>query len=552
MQNYGVLYSEQFRCKIRETAKGCPMRVLRKTVFLLLILPWLANAQSNLSVLSLNNIQFADQQTGTDACAKIRSAIAALPVNGGEVDARGLLGFQTCSVNPFANILSHPGESVHLYLAAGSTFTTSVQWMIPLGSIVTGGGSAPGGGRGTTLMASSAFLTGTPVVYLGDVGQSEGPLIENITIDCNHVAGSIGIFSDRVQELGGARNVSVINYRAVGIQMLDQANLSPGTGGLPENYILDELQLGGDANSTCIEIRVGAGGQRGGAHITCSSSLVEQFSLSCSAGIVTATFIPPPGVTPTPVNTIPNGSSIGVESGPKPSLDGLFTVTSKSDTQLQWSQPGCSGTSSGVVVGVMAQNGVQLDGSDGVYSQIHCEFTVDCVLIDSDPLQNGWVTRALTVSGVTGQSSVKDIVHLGSATHPEDIMLTALQRCGGPNPATQGCATNVLLDDFAGITLQENSLAWYLIGHSSSGAQPALLSSSPSVNWFMPNPFLVFRNGSFFSQLGGQTNGTFTYCSDCTVTTPSSCSTANPSACVCSGGGAGAFAKRLNGAWFCN
>jgi hypothetical protein len=76
MQNYAVLYSEQFRCKIRETAKGCPMRILRKTVFLLLILPWLANAQSNLSVLSLNNIQFADQQTGTDACAKIRSAAA--------------------------------------------------------------------------------------------------------------------------------------------------------------------------------------------------------------------------------------------------------------------------------------------------------------------------------------------------------------------------------------------------------------------------------------------------------------------------------------------
>ena len=321
-----------------------------------MLLPSLAIAQSNLVVLSINKIQFADQFPGADACVEIQMAIAALQTdggtNGGEIDARGFLGFQTCSVNPFANILNHPGESVHLYLAAGSTFTTSAQWMIPLGSIVTGGGSAPGGGRGTTLMAGSAFPTGTPVVYLGDVGQSEGPLIENITIDCNHVAGSIGIFSDRVQELGGVRNVSVINYKAVGIEMLDQANLSPGTGGLPENYILDELQLGGDAGSTCILVRVGAGGQRGGAHITCSSSLVETFSLSCSAGIVTATFIPPPGVTPTPVNTIPNGSSIGVESGPNPSLDGLFTVTSKSDTQLQWSQPGCSGTSSAVIVGV--------------------------------------------------------------------------------------------------------------------------------------------------------------------------------------------------------
>jgi hypothetical protein len=89
------------------------MRVLQKVTFLLLFLPCIANAQSNLSVLSLNNVRFADQQTGSDACVKIRTAIAALPANGGEVDARGLLGFQTCSVNLFANILNTPGESVH-------------------------------------------------------------------------------------------------------------------------------------------------------------------------------------------------------------------------------------------------------------------------------------------------------------------------------------------------------------------------------------------------------------------------------------------------------
>src|SRR5882757_8175203 len=161
-------------------------------------------------------------------------------VNGGEVDARGLLGFLTCSVNPFAHILNKPGESIHLYLAAGSTYTTSAPWTIPLGSILTGGGSAPGGGRGTTLVADRrSFPRNTAVVSLGDAVQSEGPLIENITIDCNHVSGSIGVFSDRVQELGGVRNVSVINYRAIGVAMLDQANLPPSTGGLPENFVLD-------------------------------------------------------------------------------------------------------------------------------------------------------------------------------------------------------------------------------------------------------------------------------------------------------------------------
>jgi hypothetical protein len=532
------------------------MSILR-TSALLLLFPSGAIAQGGFGAKPANKIQLADQFSGADACLQIQSAIAALPANGGEVDARGLLGSLTCSVNPFAHILNEPGKSVHLYLAAGSTYMTSVQWVIPLGSILTGGGSAPGGGRGTTLLANRrSFPRDTPIVSLGDAAQSEGPLIENITVDANHVPGSTGVFSDRVQELGGVRNVSVINYKAIGIALFDQANLTPGNRGLPENYILDELQLNGDAGSTCIHIRVGVGGQRGAAHITCTSSLAEQFNLSCSAGVVTATFVPPPtppgARVPVKVNTIPNGIPIGVEGGTNSSMDGLFTVTSKSDTQLQWTQTGCSGTSSGAIVGAMTQIGLQLDGADGIYSQIHCEFTVDCVLIGSTRLQDGWVTRALAISGVTGQSSVKNLAHLSPATHPEDIILTALQRCNGPNPATQQCAANVLQDDLNSVTLQDTSLAWYLIGHSSSGAAPALLSSSPSLGWLLPSPFLIIRSHSTFSQLSKQPDGTFTYCADCKVTTPSSCSAANPSACVCASGGTGAFAKRVNGAWLCN
>lgn len=42
------------------------------------------------------------------------------------------------------------------------------------------------------------------------------------------------------------------------------------------------------------------------------------------------------------------------------------------------------------------------------------------------------------------------------------------------------------------------------------------------------------------ANLGAATNGSMIYCSDCTI--------ANP----CAGGGTGAIAKRLNGAWVCN
>src|ERR1700722_19204105 len=149
------------------------MSILR-TSALLLLLPLSALAQTSSDINHPNKIQFADQFPRADADLQIQSASAALPVNGGEVDARGLLGFLTCSANPFARILNKPGESVHLYLATGSTYTTSAPWIIPLGSVLTGGGSAPGGGRGTTIVANRrSFQRDTPVVSLGDTGQSE-------------------------------------------------------------------------------------------------------------------------------------------------------------------------------------------------------------------------------------------------------------------------------------------------------------------------------------------------------------------------------------------
>jgi hypothetical protein len=45
---------------------------------------------------------------------------------------------------------------------------------------------------------------------------------------------------------------------------------------------------------------------------------------------------------------------------------------------------------------------------------------------------------------------------------------------------------------------------------------------------------------TLFASLGTPANGTFLYCSDCTV------------ASTCAGSGTGALAKRLNGAWVCN
>ncbi len=53
-----------------------------------------------------------------------------------------------------------------------------------------------------------------------------------------------------------------------------------------------------------------------------------------------------------------------------------------------------------------------------------------------------------------------------------------------------------------------------------------------------------------FANLGTPASGTITYCSDCTETTAASCPVTQAS-CVCTNGGGGAFARRVNGAWYC-
>lgn len=53
-----------------------------------------------------------------------------------------------------------------------------------------------------------------------------------------------------------------------------------------------------------------------------------------------------------------------------------------------------------------------------------------------------------------------------------------------------------------------------------------------------------------FAALGTPSNGAIAYCSDCTETTPATCPVTQAS-CICAGSGTGAFARRINGAWYC-
>lgn len=73
----------------------------------------------------------------------------------------------------------------------------------------------------------------------------------------------------------------------------------------------------------------------------------------------------------------------------------------------------------------------------------------------------------------------------------------------------------------------------------SNTAQIALGASSDlTISRVAANEYGV--SAVLFAALGTPANGTFAYCSDCTIASP------------CAGAGTGAFAKRLNGQWVCN
>jgi hypothetical protein len=93
---------------------------------------------------------------------------------------------------------------------------------------------------------------------------------------------------------------------------------------------------------------------------------------------------------------------------------------------------------------------------------------------------------------------------------------------------------NATIDFGTGITLGSTSTLGF-----SSTASPASQSPGDTV-------FTRVQAGTFgwtavlFANLLTPANGSFAYCSDCTIATP------------CAGGGTGALAKRLNAVWVCN
>lgn len=153
-------------------------------------------------------VRYAESYVGNDAGDMIAKAIADLPSTGGVVDARGLIGTQSIDTAPFPS-----GTTNVLLLLGAGTYSTSVQVTVPNKCRIVGVG------RSATIIKSNAIAPATGLVRLGVGGGAVfGCRIENLTVDCNDVAASIGVYSSEANEQSGVQNCVVTGFRTNGIK----------------------------------------------------------------------------------------------------------------------------------------------------------------------------------------------------------------------------------------------------------------------------------------------------------------------------------------------
>jgi hypothetical protein len=167
----------------------------------------------------LNNIRFADQFPGADACAQINNAAKDLFVQGGVVDARNFFGPQTCATDPFADVTAPSG----VLLLGEATFNVSATWNIPANWTVRGiyGGrkmSAP-----TTDFDNGAVLkwTGAANGIVVKIFNVHHVIFQDFTINGNATNGVTGILLNSDGTIA-THNIVLDNFNiyqcAVGLQ----------------------------------------------------------------------------------------------------------------------------------------------------------------------------------------------------------------------------------------------------------------------------------------------------------------------------------------------
>ena len=106
--------------------------------------------------------------------------------------------------------------------------------------------------------------------------------------------------------------------------------------------------------------------------------------------------------------------------------------------------------------------------------------------------------------------------------------------------------SRINLTDQAGATFARLTLGPEAVTHPSIIPTAAVAGQTQGIS---------IRKGDgttvLFADLGAAANGALAWCSDCNTVNIAACTGAALGNCVCAAGGAGKYAKRVDGAWYC-
>lgn len=159
---------------------------------------------------NINNVIYADQQAGADACAKITAAEAILPASGGIVDARGFQGAQSACSAGFA--IGTNTKPVQLLLGTAFILVQN-QVTISSGSELkctgaSGGNVIPPCG----IEAVGTFPASTVLLQFQVSPIPAAIRVRDIRIDCHQATGCTGVDLGGAQDESDLRNVQILNY----------------------------------------------------------------------------------------------------------------------------------------------------------------------------------------------------------------------------------------------------------------------------------------------------------------------------------------------------
>jgi len=221
----------------------------------------------------------------------------------------------------------------------------------------------------------------------------------------------------------------------------------------------------------------------------------------------------------------PPGPALG-DLGVRSVIASTVTVSSGTVTTLNTVSQNIYGNASNSVGIAMYQNSIPLQ-------------TAMQVEVGDPSSSTSNTLYSLSISSALNQSSAVSYI-TGANFNPASYRFGT---SNGTSTATMLTVSTTSISAFGGVFYSTYTNSQELVVMSTNNVSAFSVSNTGGGS-------TQFGANTFIS-LGTPSNGTFEYCSDCTVTTPATCTANLLSSCVCAGSGTGAFAKRLNGAWYC-